>query len=134
MYVEDYRDKNYLIEKTLKLPAVKPKSMYWESDEWWGDQGKTPQCVGYAWAHWVEDGPIKHEGKPPIVHPTIIYKEAQKIDSKLNSVKKMASYLKAQKTWHDAQMGVLNNILIAIEKGSPLSVPRTPIEEVRDRG
>lgn len=80
IFIEDIRDRNYLIEKRLQLPSVKPKSMFWDADEWWGDQGRTSECVGYAWAHWIEDGPIKHGGKPPIEHPTIIYKQAQKID------------------------------------------------------
>lgn len=56
--------------------------------------------------------------------------EAQKIDARLNSVKKMASYLKAQKSWHDAQMGVLNGILDCCLKGSTLSSPSTITETV----
>lgn len=101
LYIKDLRDKNYLIERKLKLPRNKPTTMYWESDEWWGDQGRTSECVGYAWAHWIEDGPIKHGGKAPIVHPTIIYKEAQKIDEwpgenyKGTSVRAGAKYLKS---------------------------------------
>ena len=59
--------------------------------------------------------------------------EAQKIDSRLNSVKKMASYLKAQKTWHDAQMGVLNGILDCCLKGSALSAPSTVTETVESK-
>jgi len=76
------------IVKILPTPTPTPtpsttpkrKSMYWESNEWWGNQGNTSQCVGYAWAHWIEDGPIRHGGIPPIVDPTYIYVNAQKID------------------------------------------------------
>ena len=60
------------------LPKITTK--YWDSNEWWGNQGRTSQCVGYAWSHWIEDGPIIHEGTPPIVSPDVIYFNAQKID------------------------------------------------------
>ena len=53
---------------------------YWNANGWWGNQGGTPQCVGYSWAHWVEDGPVEHGGTPPIIKPLIIYTQAQKID------------------------------------------------------
>jgi len=63
-------------------PTVTPQitSKYWDDNGWWGNQGSTPQCVGYAWSHWVEDGPTEHGGTPPIVSPQTIYTEAQKID------------------------------------------------------
>ena len=101
VYIEDNRDKNYLIVNKIQLPTIKPKTKYWNSDEWWGNQGRTPQCVGYAWAHWVEDGPVTHDGIPPIVNPTLIYKEAQKIDEwpgekyHGTSVRAGAKYLKS---------------------------------------
>jgi hypothetical protein len=79
IYVPDNRDLNYLIEKKLTIKQTKKTSQYWEN-VWWGNQGDTPQCVGYAWAHWIEDGPVKHIGKKPVISPTLIYKEAQKID------------------------------------------------------
>jgi hypothetical protein len=61
-----------------RTPNVTVK--YWNDNGWWGNQGGTPQCVGYSWAHWVEDGPVEHGGTPPIVPPQIIYRESQKID------------------------------------------------------
>jgi hypothetical protein len=76
----DNRDKNYLIKDKITINKSPIISRYWEQNEWWGNQGITPQCVGYSWAHWIEDGPVKHGGTPPIVHPTLIYKESQKID------------------------------------------------------
>ena len=57
-------------------------------------------CVGYAWAHWIEDGPIEHGGLAPIVPPNLIYKEAQKLDEWVGenydgtSVRGAAKYLK----------------------------------------
>jgi len=80
VYIEDKRDRLFLIENKLQFRPTTLTSKYWDSEEWWGNQGSTPQCVGYAWAHWIEDGPIKHGGVPPIVNPTTIYKQAQKLD------------------------------------------------------
>jgi hypothetical protein len=85
---EDKKDLNYLIKNNFsKLSTiVRPNSVstitsrYWNDDGWWGDQGRTPQCVGFSWSHWLEDGPTEQGGIPPIVKPNIIYTEAQKID------------------------------------------------------
>jgi len=55
-------------------------SKYWDANGWWGNQRDTPQCVGFSWAHWIEDGPVEHSGTPPIISPSIIYSEAQKVD------------------------------------------------------
>jgi len=100
VYIPDERDKNYLIEDKLKLKNTILTTKYWDADEWWGNQENTPQCVGYAWAHWIEDGPVKHEGISPIINPTLIYKEAQKLDEWVGenyngtSVRGGAKYLK----------------------------------------
>ena len=100
VHIPDSRDKNYLIENKLTLPKTILTSKYWDANGWWGNQGNTPQCVGYAWAHWIEDGPVGHDGLPPIVHPTLIYREAQKIDEWVGenydgtSVRGGAKYLK----------------------------------------
>jgi hypothetical protein len=53
---------------------------YWNDNSWWGNQGNTPQCVGYAWAHWIADGPVIHSGVQPPVNPTLIYQQAQLVD------------------------------------------------------
>lgn len=84
-YVPDERDKKYLIESHLGIllgrKVVNPiTSRYWDDNGWWGNQGRTPQCVGYSWAHWLEDGPVPQSGIAPIIHPSLIYKEAQKLD------------------------------------------------------
>lgn len=76
----DIRDKNFLIEKKLKLPTTSLTSRYWNDEIWWGDQGRTSQCVGFAWSHWIDDGPILHNGPKPNTNPSLIYREAQKID------------------------------------------------------
>lgn len=57
---------------------------YWWPSGWWGDQGYTPHCVGYAWSHLLEDGPTTHRpfgaGQGPIIDPYIIYRQAQTLD------------------------------------------------------
>ena len=101
VYVPDDRDNNYLIENRLPLMVPKITSKYWEANVWWGNQGQTPMCVGYAWAHWIEDGPILHISKiHPVVSPITIYKESQKVDEWVGenyngtSVRGGAKYLK----------------------------------------
>jgi len=76
----DVRDLNFLIKDKISLKVPQTTSKYWQDNIWWGDQKNTPQCVGYAWAHFIEDGTITHQGKHPVINPTTIYKEAQKID------------------------------------------------------
>jgi hypothetical protein len=86
VYIEDKRDLNYLIknnQRTLQQISTPPKVLtqrYWDANGWWGDQGNTPQCVGYSWSHWLEDGPVQQSGIPPIINPFDIYKNAQKLD------------------------------------------------------
>lgn len=97
---KDNRDYKYLIRTHLR-PTATITSKYWDCNGWWGDQGDTPQCVGYAWAHWIEDGPIGHSGPAPIVPPDLIYSNAQKLDEwpgedyEGTSVRGAAKYLKA---------------------------------------
>lgn len=80
--IKDERDKNYLITDHLLRRITKNKltSRYWDDSVWWGDQGNTPQCVGYAWAHWLNDGPVYHKGPKPKLPPSLIYENAQKLD------------------------------------------------------
>jgi hypothetical protein len=80
VYVQDLRDNLFLIENRLKIIKTSLTSRYWDADGWWGNQGNTPQCVGYSWAHWIDDGPVKHNKRPPTINPTLIYREAQKLD------------------------------------------------------
>jgi hypothetical protein len=80
-YIEDDRDKKYLIENhLLKNNKKTVVSKYWNADVWWGNQGRTPQCVGFAWCHWIEDGPVLHKGLRPLISPKVIYESAQKLD------------------------------------------------------
>ena len=101
IHIPDNRDNKYLIENKLTLRPSLLTSKNWNDNTWWGDQGQTPMCVGYAWSHWIEDGPITHKSRTrPIVSPTLIYKESQKLDEWVGenydgtSVRGGAKYLK----------------------------------------
>lgn len=61
-------------------PPVERRFRYWSANGWWGDQGQTPECVAYAWVHYLEDGPIGHSGRAPVVGPHTLYGEAQQVD------------------------------------------------------
>lgn len=86
---DDERDRGFAITDTLKLRAVYAPlkaagSKYWWANGWWGDQQNTPQCVAFAWVHYLEDGPItwapKRPGTPSPFKTNDIYHEAQKVD------------------------------------------------------
>ena len=79
-YVPDERDHKYSINNILTAAPVRITNRYWDDNGWWGNQGNTPQCVGYAWAHLLEDGPVPQSGIAPIIPPRIIYENAQKLD------------------------------------------------------
>lgn len=77
----DSRDQNYLIKNNFTfVNRLGIKKRFWDPNGWWGNQGELPYCVGYAWAHWIEDGPITHPGKKPNLSPIKIYENAQKLD------------------------------------------------------
>jgi Papain family cysteine protease len=98
----DVRDLNYLIVNHLPqaFSVTTKTSQYWQDNIWNGDQGNTPMCVGYAWAHYIEDGPITHSGTHPVVSPVDIYNGAQRLDPWANiphdgtTVRAGAQYLK----------------------------------------
>ena len=101
VYSKDDRDLKYLISDSPLYIKSAQTEKYWDDNQWWGNQGNTPQCVGYAWAHWIDDGPIIHPGSHPLVSPQLIYTEAQKIDEwpgenyNGTSVRAAAKYLKS---------------------------------------
>lgn len=78
-FAPDRRDLGYPVAAILPKAGEVRNFRYWGSG-WWGDQGSKPQCVGYSWAHWLEDGPTVQPGPPPIVKPAFIYDCAQKVD------------------------------------------------------
>lgn len=76
IYIPDDRDRQYPIAKRSTRRIFR----YWWDNGWWGDQGRTPQCVAYSWVHWLEDGPVPQSGVAPIVKPSVLYKRAQQLD------------------------------------------------------
>lgn len=76
----DARDHRFLLGRPLAV-SERPYR-YWYDNVWWGDQGENPFCVGYAWAHFIEDAPTMHFDfrSTPFVHPETIYHEAQQLD------------------------------------------------------
>lgn len=78
----DARDRLF----ALAPPAATRPHRYWNASQWWGNQGATPRCVGYAWAHWLADGPLTHTpyfnryGRRPVLDAHLIYKVAQRAD------------------------------------------------------
>lgn len=79
----DSRDNQFRMSAVLPAsPKEVTDKTYrnWYAQGWWGNQGASPMCVGYSWAHWVEDGPITQKGMAPIAKPQDIYHQAQTVD------------------------------------------------------
>lgn len=77
---KDENDLKFLMRnKILKEP---PTRLFrnWNNTGYWGNQYSTNKCVGFGFAHYVEDGPITHKGKAPIADPDEIYRLAQTMD------------------------------------------------------
>lgn len=80
-YNPDERDNNFPMRSALPAEAPKRHYKYYWSDGWWGDQGRTPQCVAYSWIHYLEDGSVTQNlRQPPIVQPKWLYDECQRND------------------------------------------------------
>lgn len=76
----DFRDKAYPMTAVLEAPEPERRYRYWYPSGAWWDQGRTGTCVGHAWGHWVEDGPVTHRGQEHVVDPIEIYLACTKID------------------------------------------------------
>ncbi len=75
LLMEDERDKRFPMSAILPATGkITRHSRYWNSTQWWGDQGNTSQCVAFAWLHYLEDGPVTHKHvPPPIYNPRELY-------------------------------------------------------------
>jgi len=84
IHAPDARDTNYSVKALLLAAPAAPITKlykYWWDNGWWGDQQDTPQCVAYAWTHWLEDGPIQQTSTPPpVIQPEVLYHAAQLVD------------------------------------------------------
>jgi hypothetical protein len=78
-YALDPRDADYGIQLCTPRTGLANRR-YWYDNAWRGDQGWLPHCVGFAWTGWLEAGPVRHIGRTPIIDPSHVYYEAQKVD------------------------------------------------------
>jgi hypothetical protein len=74
LYSPDPRDRSFMLSR----PVTERNSRFW-----WGyrtrlDQGNTPQCVAYAWSHFIVDAPDSHPA--PLIAPADLYHQAQTMD------------------------------------------------------
>lgn len=74
---EDPRDRDFRLSPPKKITRTHRS---WYDNGWWGDQGGTSQCVGYAWAHYIEDSPETHPKAGAQIDPEFLYHAAQLID------------------------------------------------------
>jgi len=79
LYAPDPRDRLFAAAPVVPLETAR-MHRYWNAGGWWGDQGSLPQCVAYAWTHWLEDGPVTHKGEPAPHFPQMLYARAQILD------------------------------------------------------
>jgi hypothetical protein len=81
LFHPDDRDACFRLNLFTGTKSKKRKQRGWDDDDWSGDQGYTPQCVAYAWTHWLVAGPVKHpeRGLPP-GDPADLYYMAQRVD------------------------------------------------------
>jgi len=66
----DARDEQFLFQRPAK--ASKRTSRTWPL-YWKGDQGNTPHCVGFGWAHWLAATPIVQWLDPHGIYGLALY-------------------------------------------------------------
>lgn len=81
---KDERDTGFPLQALVPVTPPERTYRYWWDGGWNGDQGATPQCVAYAWLHFLEDGPFtrapRAPGAGPVVQPRTVYDSAQLVD------------------------------------------------------
>lgn len=73
----DPRDHRYLLADILPEPRT-TKRLYWSG--WFGDQGETSSCVGFAWAAWLAAAPTTHPERDWQQYAFDAYRLAQTLD------------------------------------------------------
>jgi hypothetical protein len=84
----DERSRDFPMSRVVSTPPRDRTSRFWWQGGWWGDQGAEPQCVAYAWGHWIADGPdtsrtlraARDRGPAPYVKMRDLYCRAQQLD------------------------------------------------------
>lgn len=82
LYSPDIRDKEYPISPLLTQRRTAQVRRFWYSNGWWGNQGVSPHCVAYSWAHFLHDGPLLGSiySETELIDTDTLYCEAQKLD------------------------------------------------------
>lgn len=75
LFQEDPRDEDYVYSSPRRLAEPPRTYRYWWTSGWHGDQGATPRCVGFGWAHLLYASPTNQ-----YLNPNGLYKMAQKFD------------------------------------------------------
>src|SRR5688500_6601831 len=77
----DPRDHAYAIRTLLASAPIIPLPTHrYYATRTWLDQNGYPHCVGYAWAHWLELGPVAYPGRLTNENADQIYRVAQVVD------------------------------------------------------
>lgn len=86
-YAPDPRDANFPMKALLPRKKSTRTYRYWNANGAWFNQddrassrGDYGTCVGHAWAHWLEDGPVTQRGAPDPMLPFLLYDAAQTMD------------------------------------------------------
>ena len=78
LHAPDERDK--LWRAQLVLPSSERTYRYWYDQEAFLDQGSEGACVGFAWTHWLNDGPVLRKGYFDEGFARQAYYDAQHVD------------------------------------------------------
>lgn len=79
LYAPDQRDSQFPMAAVVPATTERTYRYWWTSGAWL-DQGAHPHCVGFAWTHWVADGPVAQEEHVDDPFARRLYHEAQKVD------------------------------------------------------
>ena len=74
----DPRDEAFRLSALLPAVPTRTRRYYWS--DWFGDQGQTSACVGYAWAHWLVSGPVTQVTQNWDDYAYATYLDAQLVD------------------------------------------------------
>lgn len=78
-FAPDDRDRQFSL-RTIMPATTTRYYRYWSDNAAWLDQNGYPHCVGYAWTHWAEDGPVTQPGVLGSSFADWVYHEAQLVD------------------------------------------------------
>lgn len=59
----------------VRFKATPRRSRYWDDSHWFGDQGATPHCVGYAWSHFLSSEPVRGWANPDGIYELAKYRD-----------------------------------------------------------